>query len=120
MMQGCCRNEQVHVRDEVSRASQIGSDASEELHYWPGERKRFELIEKLTIRRELRLGIRIAEGALENLSVRNDAHPHTFLPHVLERMYGTRVAAEDCDQYVRVEQMLHGRSIGLVPSSRQR
>lgn len=107
-MDGRRRDEEVHVGDTLSRAPQIGSDASEDFHNRPREEQRFELIEKLTIRRQLRLGVGITESALEDLSVRDDADPYAFVPRFPKRDFSMGVATEQCDQHVGVEEKFTG------------
>ena len=80
MMYGRRRDEEIHVGDELSCTPQLGSGTSEDFHDRPREGQRFELIEKLTIRRQLRLGVGITESALEDLSVRDDADADPCAP----------------------------------------
>lgn len=83
MMHGRGRDEQIHVGNELPCAPHVGSDTGETFHDWHREGQHFKLLEKLTMRRQSRLGIGIAECALEDLSVRDDADPYAFAPHLL-------------------------------------
>ena len=68
------------VGNEVAHAPQIGADAREDFRDGIGEGEHCKLDEKLSIRRQLRTGVRMTESPLEDLGVRDDADADPCAP----------------------------------------
>jgi len=66
------------------------------------------------------LAQRVSEGTLEHLSIRDDADTNAVVGEFLQEIDRGSDADKGIDEIVRINEVLHGRSIGRVPSSRDR
>lgn len=113
-------DEQVEIRNESPAAAQVGTRTAEELHDWISKGHRLKLAQKRIDPSEPLGCIGETEGALEELSVGNDADADTLWTQLLEHARRTVATDVSIDQPVCVDQVFHGRLMGRVPSSRQR
>lgn len=120
VLDGRGRDEEIAVRNQPSRAAQLGSDAAERFHDRIRERQGLELSEERVQLREPNGSINISEDALEEFAMGDDAHSEAIRARCVEALRRRRESGDHVKQPIRVDRVLHGRSIGRVPSSRQR
>jgi len=113
-------DEEVEVGNQETLLPERAANLSENGHDCVGEREECEGGEKLPILVQQSRWFGKAKGALEELAVRDDADPDTLARQLLQRIHNARSADRSIDEDLGIDQILHGRVSGRVPSSRPR
>ncbi len=115
VVKGCCRDEEIDIRDELPLALEAVAVVGESFHDWIGEGGK-----ELTKVLEVIVRIGKAVGAVEDLPLGQDADSKACWGETAHGRHRVRHVAESIDDPIAVEQVAHGVERGLVPSSRPR
>ena len=92
MVNGCCRDEEIEIGNELPGAPQFGPEAAKGFHDRISKRQRLERTQKLSNSSELKFLIRKDECTLEEFAARNYAHRESLVTQFVDCTDGSRFA----------------------------
>ena len=114
------RDEGIKIGNESSGPAELSPDTRKPLHDGIGERNQREVGQIGPELCQPRLWIGRLERPFEYLAIRHDADGQALMAQARHHIKRRRPASQTVDQDIRIDEITHGRSGGLEPSSRPR